>query len=157
MHAPELQLLRRYCLLAVMATLACSTLAQDKPRPPVTETPVPIAAQDLNWRPRGKPSPDGCEIALTRTNVKDHVEYFFRAPASTRWPKHWHTNASFMIGVHGDLTLSLETGEEHILTPGAYMYIPGGMIHWASCGQREACTVFEYMYNFRDSFRLQEQ
>ena len=133
--------------VVVLASLAIPpALAQDKPRPPVTEIPVPIARDELNWRPCGKPSPDGCEIALTRTDVKDHVEYFFRAPASTRWPKHWHTNASFMIGVQGSLTINLETGAQHTLTQGGYIYIPGGMIHWARCSEQEPCTAFEYMY-----------
>ncbi|HKQ23259.1 MAG TPA: cupin domain-containing protein [Burkholderiales bacterium] len=155
----RLEAVRQYrsVVVVVLTSVAFSSaLAQDKPRPRVTENPVSIAPGELNWRPCGKPSPDGCEIALTRTEVKDHVEYFFRAPASTRWPKHWHTNASFLIGVHGSLTINLETGEQHMLLPGGYMYIPGGMIHWAACGEQEPCTVFEYMYNFRDSFRLQE-
>lgn len=60
----------RTVFVVVLASLVIpAALAQDKPRPPVTEIPVPIARDELNWRPCGKPSPDGCEIALTRTDV----------------------------------------------------------------------------------------
>jgi len=157
----NLEILARYriVIMVILAVLtgfifSRSGFTQDKPRPQVTESAVLMIPDNLKWSLCGEPK--GCEFALTRADVKDHAEYFFRAPASTKWSKHWHTNASFLVGVRGNLIMSLEGGKELSLGPGAYMYVPAGMIHWARCSDEGPCVVYEYMYNQFDSFNVKE-
>lgn len=126
----------------VLSSLVCaSTLAQA----PVSEPALTQTADDpqLKWGPCPPFLPKGCAIAVLHGDpAKDNVDVFFKVPAKSAIPLHWHTSAERMILVAGELQVTYEGQQTATLKPGTYAYGPAKRPHQGFCASAVPCVLF---------------
>ena len=112
---------------------------------PAKEPALAWTFQDprLEWGPCPAFLPDGCAIAVLHGDpAKDNVDVFFKVPANSVIPMHWHTSAERMVLVSGELHVTYDGQDTTILKPGAYLYGPAKLPHKASCAEGDPCVLF---------------
>lgn len=101
------------------------------------------ADEDLEWRPCPPFMPEGCAIALLNGDpAAPNADVFFRVPANSAIPSHWHTSAERMILVSGNMTVQYDGQEAVTLSSGAYAYGPPKLPHTAHCNDEGPCVLF---------------
>jgi quercetin dioxygenase-like cupin family protein len=114
-----------------------------EPAPP--EPALAIAADDpqLKWGPCPAFLPEGCAVAVLHGDpAKPNVDVFFKVPAKSTMPLHWHTSAERMVLVAGELQVSYENQKMAVLKPGMYAYGPSKRPHSGFCASSEPCVLF---------------
>ena len=94
---------------------------------PVAEQALALAHDDpqLKWGPCPPFLPKGCGIAVLHGDpAKDNVDVFFKLPAKSTLPLHWHTSAERMVLVAGELHVTYDGQKTAVLKPGTYAYGP---------------------------------
>jgi len=109
------------------------------------EAPVTRTATDpgLKWLPCPPFLPKGCGISILHGDPsKDNVDVFFKLPAKSDLPLHWHTSAERMILVAGELHVTYDGQKTAILKPGTYAYGPAKHAHKGRCASAVPCVLF---------------
>lgn len=121
-------------------------LAEDKPRPAITEDLAYIGPDTGQWKQcSAEGTPEGCHLLLLHGDPEHaHSGFFIRISASSRYANHWHTGATHVFWIEGNYITTFADGRELILSPGSYMYIPGGMIHGGYCSDKGPCLRYEH-------------
>ncbi|MBA3885844.1 MAG: cupin domain-containing protein [Acidobacteria bacterium] len=97
----------------------------------------------LQWGPCPPFLPEGCGIAVLHGDpARDNVDVFFKVPARSAIPLHWHTSAERMILVAGELHVTYEGQKTMVLEPGTYAYGPAKRPHTGSCVSAVPCVLF---------------
>jgi quercetin dioxygenase-like cupin family protein len=128
---------RSAALLAFFATFAATAVAQ--------EAPVARTATDseLKWGPCPAFLPKGCEISVLHGDpAKHNADIFFKVPANSTIPRHWHTSAERMVLVSGELHVTYDGHKTAVLKPGTYAYGPAKVPHKAECKKSGPCILF---------------
>ncbi|MFZ5724239.1 MAG: cupin domain-containing protein [Pseudomonadota bacterium] len=135
---------RKLCLsLAVALTSLGGTFAMADD--PAKEKALAFTFKDprLTWGPCPPFLPQGCAIAVLHGDpAKENADVFFKVPAGSTIPLHWHTSAERMVLVSGNLHVTYEGQEETRLKPGTYAYGPAGLPHKAVCSGKDPCVLF---------------
>ncbi len=124
-------------LLLAGAFAGASVFAQE---PPLTQT-----AKDpkLKWGPCPPFLPKGCGIAVLHGDpAKNNADIFFKVPANSVIPSHWHTSAERMVLVSGELHVTYDGHKTAVLKPGTYAYGPAKLPHKAECKNAGPCVLF---------------
>jgi quercetin dioxygenase-like cupin family protein len=126
------------CLLVMLASAAVAAgdaqqqalaLAHDDPQ--------------LEWGPCPEFLPEGCAIAVLHGDpAGDNADIFFKVPAGSTIPNHWHTSAERMILVSGEMRLTYEGQQTQVLRTGMYAYGPARLPHEGSCAEGDPCILF---------------
>jgi quercetin dioxygenase-like cupin family protein len=136
--------IRRPAQLAMLSALALTgsfAFAQE----PAQEQAVTWNLDDpgLSWGPCPPFLPEGCAIAILHGDpAKDNVDVFFKIPANSTIPLHWHTSAERMVLVAGELHVTYDGQKTAVLKPGTYAYGPAKSAHEGSCVSSQACVLF---------------
>lgn len=133
--------LLQLALLSVLGLTGSFALAQE----PAPEEALTWTADDskLEWGPCPPFLPEGCAIAILHGDpAKDNVDVFFKVPAKSTLPLHWHTSAERMILVEGELHVTYDGQKTAILTPGTYAYGPARRPHRGYCESSQPCILF---------------
>jgi len=112
---------------------------------PVPEQALTQAFDDaqLKWGPCPAFLPTGCAIAVLHGDpAQDNLDVFFKVPARSTIPLHWHTSAERMVLVAGELHVTYEGQKTAILRPGTYGYGPAKRPHDGFCASSESCVLF---------------
>ena len=128
-------------LLFVLGLVSSFTLAQ----PPAQEQALTRTARDgqLKWSPCPPFLPKGCAIAVLHGDpAKDNVDVFFKVPAKSTIPLHWHTSAERMVLVAGELHVTYDGQKTAILRAGTYAYGPPKRPHKGFCASTGPCVLF---------------
>ena len=127
--------------LSVLGLFGSIALAQAPAREEaLTRT---IHDTDLKWGPCPAFLPKGCGIAVLHGDpAKDNVDVFFKVPAKSTIPLHWHTSAERMVLVAGELHVTYDGQKTAILRPGTYAYGPAKRAHKGVCASTSACILF---------------
>ena len=128
---------RSAALLAFSAAFAATAFAQ--------EAPVARTATDseLKWGPCPAFLPKGCEISVLHGDpAKHNADIFFKVPANSTIPRHWHTSAERMVLVSGELHVTYDGHKTAVLKPGTYAYGPAKLPHKAECKKSGPCILF---------------
>lgn len=97
----------------------------------------------LKWGPCPAFLPKGCAIAVLHGDpAKDNADVFFKIPAGSTVPLHWHTSAERMVLVSGKLQVTYDGQESATLDAGTYAYGPPKLPHKALCTGRVPCVLF---------------
>lgn len=98
---------------------------------------------DLKWGPCPPFLPKGCAIAALHGDpAKDNLDVFFKLPAKSNLPLHWHTSAERMVLVAGELHVTYDGQKMAILKPGTYAYGPAKRPHKGFCASDNPCVLF---------------
>jgi quercetin dioxygenase-like cupin family protein len=111
---------------------------------PTEPTPLTRTFQDssLEWGPCPAFLPEGCVIAVLHGDPsKENADIFFKVPAQSTIPRHWHTSAERMVLVSGELHVTYDGHETTVLKPGTYAYGPAKLPHEALCAGDEPCIL----------------
>jgi uncharacterized RmlC-like cupin family protein len=119
---------------------------------------VPVCAEDLDqepaiawtaddsrlqWGPCPAFLPEWCGIAVLHGDrSKANADVFFKVPANSKLPLHWHTSAERMVLIAGELHVTYEGQGSTILRPGAYAYGPAKRSHDGFCASADPCVLF---------------
>lgn len=125
-------------LLSLVGSLA---LAQA----PVAEQALTWTHEDpqLKWGPCPPFLPKGCGIAVLHGDpAKDNVDVFFKVPAKSTIPLHWHTSAERMVLVAGELHVTYDGQKTVVLKSGTYTYGPAKRPHKGFCASAVPCVLF---------------
>lgn len=109
------------------------------------EPPLTRAPQDskLKWGPCPPFLPKGCEISVLHGDpAKNNADIFFKVPANSILPRHWHTSAERMVLVSGELHVTYDGHKTAVLKPGTYAYGPPKLPHKAECKNAGPCVLF---------------
>jgi hypothetical protein len=112
---------------------------------PAAEPALAMTAEDpgLQWGPCPEFLPAGCQIAVLHGNpAQPNVDLFFKLPARSEFPLHWHTSPERMLLVAGELHVSFEGQAAVVLKPGSYAYGPAERPHSGSCVSAVPCVLF---------------
>ena len=112
---------------------------------PVSEPALTQTADDalLEWGPCPPFLPAGCAIAVLHGDpAKDNLDVFFKVPAKSTLPLHWHTSAERMVLVSGELHVTYDGQKTSVLKPGAYAYGPAKRPHHGFCASADPCVLF---------------
>src|SRR5688500_18730851 len=134
-RSPKYALLNAAVVAASIAVFP--VLAQDAP---LTRT-----AKDaqLKWGPCPEFLPKGCQIAVLHGDPsKNNADVFFKVPANSTIPRHWHTSAERMVLVSGELHVTYDGHKTTVLKPGTYAYGPAKLPHKAECKKAGPCVLF---------------
>lgn len=126
------------CLLSLF-----NAFSQAQTPPP--EQAMTQSADDaqLKWGPCPPFLPKGCAIAVLHGDpAKDNVDVFFKVPAKSSIPLHWHTSAERMILVGGELHVTYDGQKTAVLKPGMYAYGPAKRPHHGVCASTVPCILF---------------
>ena len=97
----------------------------------------------LQWAPCPAFLPEGCRIAVLRGDpAKSNADVFFKLPANSTLPLHWHTSAERMVLVAGELRVTYEGQAAAILKPGTYAFGPAKHAHSGYCASAVPCVLF---------------
>ena len=97
----------------------------------------------LQWGPCPEFLPKGCTIAVLHGDPgKANADVFFKVPANSRLPLHWHTSAERMVLVAGELRVTYEGQATATLKPGTYAYGPAKRAHSGFCASAVPCVLF---------------
>jgi quercetin dioxygenase-like cupin family protein len=98
---------------------------------------------DLKWGPCPPFMPNGCSIAILHGDPsKENLDVFFKVPANSNIPNHWHNSAERMILVSGELEVKYQGEKPRTLKVGSYAYGPAKKPHTAKCGNAGPCILF---------------
>lgn len=128
-------------LLSLWTLVSASALAESH----VAEQAITHTAQDaqLKWGPCPAFLPKGCGIAVLHGDpAKDNADVFFKVPAKSTIPLHWHTSAERMVLVVGELHVTYEGQKKAVLKPGTYAYGPAKKPHDGYCASKVPCVLF---------------
>ena len=128
-------------LLFVLGLVGAFAFAQA----PVEEQALTRTVRDtqLKWDPCPPFLPKGCAIAILHGDpAKDNVDVFFKVPAKSTIPLHWHTSAERMILVAGELHVTYDGQKKAVLKPGTYAYGPAKRPHKGFCASAVPCVLF---------------
>jgi quercetin dioxygenase-like cupin family protein len=128
-------------MLCLAGTVGSIAVAQA----PDQEQALAWTADDarLQWGPCPPFLPAGCGIAVLHGDpARDNVDVFFRLPARSSLPLHWHTSAERMVLVAGELHVTYDGQKTAVLKPGAYAYGPAGRPHQGYCASAVPCVLF---------------
>jgi quercetin dioxygenase-like cupin family protein len=131
----------RAALSAFLVFTSPFTLAEA----PVSEPALAFTANStqLKWGPCPPFLPKGCGIAVLHGDpAKDNVDVFFKVPAKSTIPLHWHTSPERMVLVAGELRVTYDGQKETVLKPGTYAYGPARKAHSGYCASRVPCVLF---------------
>lgn len=112
---------------------------------PGSESSLAFTAKDtrLKWGPCPPFLPKGCGIAVLHGDpAKDNVDVFFKVPAKSTIPLHWHTSPERMVLVAGELHVTYEGEKKTVLKPGTYAYGPAKKTHGGYCASKVPCVLF---------------
>ena len=112
---------------------------------PSQEQPLTQTADDaeLKWGPCPPFLPKGCGIAVLHGDpAKDNLDVFFKVPAKSTIPMHWHTSAERMVLVAGELHVTYDGQKMAVLRPGTYAYGPAKRPHKGFCASAVPCVLF---------------
>lgn len=127
-----------FVLMSLVGSFASAQVAE-------SEQALTRTADDaqLQWGPCPPFLPKGCAIAVLHGDpAKDNVDVFFKLPAKTKLPLHWHTSAERMILVAGELQVSYDGHKTVTLKPGSYAYGPAKLPHHGRCVSADPCVLF---------------
>lgn len=86
--------------------------------------------------------PEGCEIAVLHGDPAErNADIFFKVPANSKIPNHYHTSVERMVLVAGELEVTYEGEKPQTLKVGSYAYGPAEKPHSAKCGD-SPCVLF---------------
>lgn len=129
------------CGLLALA-LACTARAEPASPP----APIFFTHDDpaLEWGPCPEFLPEGCALAVLQGDPTGrNADVFFKVPAGADLPHHWHTSAERMILVSGELHLTYDGHDTHVMRPGSYAYGPARLAHEGHCADGvEPCILF---------------
>jgi quercetin dioxygenase-like cupin family protein len=131
----------RLALLFVLGLAGSLALAQA----PAQEQALTRTARDaqLKWGPCPPFLPKGCAIAVLHGDpAKENADLFFKVPAKSTIPLHWHTSAERMVLVAGELHVTYDGQKTAVLKPGTYAYGPPKVPHQGYCASTGACILF---------------
>lgn len=129
-------------VLFSLLVLVCSSALAAEPK---QEQALFFTVDDpqLEWGSCPEFLPDGCEIAVLHGDpAKENADIFFKVPANSDIPRHWHTSAERMILVSGELHLTYDDQETEVLRPGTYAYGPAKLPHKGFCAEGDPCILF---------------
>jgi len=112
---------------------------------PGQEPALALTADDaqLMWGPCPPFLPEGCGIAVLHGDpAKDNLDVFFKVPARSSIPLHWHTSAERMVLVAGELHVTYDGQKTAVLKPGTYAYGPAKRPHDGFCASDVPCVLF---------------
>ena len=128
-------------LLFLLSSIGASAFAEA----PVPEQALTQTANDaqLKWGPCPPFLPKGCGIAVLHGDpAKDNVDVFFKVPAKSTIPLHWHTSPERMVLVAGELHVTYDGQKKAVLKPGTYAYGPAKKPHNGYCASKVPCVLF---------------
>ena len=129
--------------VAIAAFVLASPAAQSEPGVSEPALAVSISDAKLQWGPCPPFIPQGCEIAVLHGDpAKPNVDVFFKVPAGSTIPEHWHTSPERMVLVSGVLTVTYDGQDAATLKPGMYAYGPAKLPHKATCAKGVPCILF---------------
>lgn len=112
---------------------------------------------ELKWGPCPEFMPAGCRIAVLQGDpARANADVFFRLPAKSTAPNHWHHSAERMVLVSGEMLVHYEGEEPTTLKKGSYAYGPAEKKHVATCQSREDCVLFIAFEQPVDAFAVEE-
>jgi quercetin dioxygenase-like cupin family protein len=98
---------------------------------------------DLQWGPCPAFLPAGCGIAVLHGDpAGPQSDVYFKVPAGSTVPAHWHTSAERMVLVSGKLHVTYAGQDTVTMTPGSYAYGPAQHPHHAVCDAGDPCILF---------------
>ena len=87
--------------------------------------------------------PEGCGLAVLRGHpAEPNADVFFRLPAGTTAPRHWHASAERMVLITGELDIGYDDQDPVVMELGTYAYGPSELPHDASCVSDDDCILF---------------
>ena len=129
--------LLKIALLSGLLLASAPVSALDSPVTRTTKDP------QLKWGPCPAFLPKGCEIAVLNGDpAKNNADVFFKVPANSVIPRHWHTSAERMVLVSGELHVTYDGHKTTVLKPGTYAYGPAKLPHKAVCKKAGPCILF---------------
>jgi len=129
------------CPFLLLGLISSFTSAQT----PVIEQALTQNADDaqIQWGPCPPFLPEGCAIAVLHGDpAQDNLDVFFKVPAKSTIPLHWHTSPERMVLVAGELHLTYDGQEMAILRQGTYAYGPAKRPHHGYCESADPCVLF---------------
>ena len=140
-HQPLITRSLQATLLFLLSIIGASAFAEA----PVPEQAITQTADDaqLKWGPCPPFLPKGCGIAVLHGDpAKDNVDVFFKVPAKSTIPLHWHTSPERMMLVAGELHVTYDGQKKAVLKPGTYAYGPAKKPHNGYCASKVPCVLF---------------
>jgi Cupin domain len=137
----SLQATLHYSLLFLLGLVGSFAHAQA----PAQEQALTQTADDaqLKWGPCPPFLPKGCGIAVLHGDpAKDNVDVFFKVPAQSTIPLHWHTSPERMVLVAGELHVTYDGQKTAVLKAGTYAYGPAKRPHKGFCASAVPCVLF---------------
>jgi len=110
-------------------------------------------SRELAWGPCPAFMPDGCRLSVLHGDpAKPASDVFFKLPAGTKAPLHWHSSAERMVLVSGRMQVVYAGQEPVLLEAGTYAYGPPRREHHATCVSDEDCVLFIAFEEALDAF-----
>ena len=140
-----------------LVVLACGAVAARAQAP---EAALNTFLKDpaIAWGPCPDIMPAGCQIAVLHGDpAKDNVDVFFKVPAKSTIPIHWHTSAERMVLVAGELHVTYDGQKMVTLKPGTYAYGPAKRTHSGFCASSDPCVLFIAFESPLDAFPVEDK
>lgn len=149
----------KLALIQLMLLMSFSLFGQNNEQEHSMEAEMSVLKtnedKDLNWGPCPPFMPKGCSIAVLHGDpAKKNVDIFFKVPANSNIPRHWHHSAERMILISGELHVTYDGEKTKTMKVGSYAYGPSNKPHVAKCGDAGPCVLFIAFEEPLDAFPI---
>lgn len=137
--SPIRTILRRLATVVIVTGLVvpAASLSDERAFTRTADSP------ELKWGPCPAFMPEGCSLAVLQGDpAKPAADVFFKLPAGTTAPLHWHSSAERMVLVSGEMEVLYEGQDPVVMEAGTYAYGPPRREHHATCVSDEDCILF---------------
>ena len=121
-------------ILTLALGLPTTTSAQEA-------APVAVALGDATFVPIPG-LPRGADFHVVNGSPDAAFELYFRLQPGVEVPMHFHSSAERLVGLDGMMAMSFPDGRKEKLSAGAYLFIPPGSHHSATCGGDVPCLAY---------------
>jgi len=109
---------------------------------------------DLIWHPAPDFLPSCTFTVLHGDMSQPNLDVFFKVPANTEVPEHWHHSQERMILISGQMEVTYEGEPSQLMKMGSYAYGPAKKPHSAKCLDKGDCVLFIALVEPFDAFPI---
>jgi len=110
--------------------------------------------KDLVWHPAPDFLPSCTFTVLHGDMSQPNLDVFFKVPANTEVPRHWHHSQERMVLISGEMEVTYEGEPSQLLKTGSYAYGPAKKPHSAKCLAKSDCVLFIALVEPFDAFPI---
>lgn len=136
-----LKVKKGFIILLLLIPILCLSQSKNELTQEQSELKT-VQDKNLVWLPAPDFLPKCTFTVLHGDMSQPNLDVFFKVPANTEVPKHWHHSQERMVLISGEMEVTYEGEPTQLMKTGSYAYGPAKKPHSAKCLDKGPCVLF---------------